>query len=352
MTGAAGAVASIFTYTDDSHEVDWEVLTKEGTRSFHATNQPGSDVGATRNVSLPDGPGGRGDLGEWNEWRLDWTSGVTEMYFNGVMVDEKVVNVPAVPGAVLVNMWSDGGSWSGVMADGGEAFLDVKAVEMYYNSTSSSAGKGGGCRVICPAAGTGTGSSTGAGAANTTATPDAATSTASTAAPTSSSISASTSALSSSSPSTTPPASNSNLGSLSACGPSNSSAVCGTGLCCSHANYCGTGPDYCGGGCQDKYGVCYDHDGDGNGKRDGVEVGFGQANGNWNGNGNRKRDVKKKRDWEWIPSTAVPGQNGYWEWVDGGTGVFSGGAGGKGRGGKGMRGVLGVAVVAVVVVMV
>ncbi|MCJ1271945.1 hypothetical protein MMC22_011850 [Lobaria immixta] len=43
--------------------------------------------------------------------------------------------------------------------------------------------------------------------------------------------------------------------SIDTCG-SNGGLTCQTGLCCSHAGYCGTSQDYCGNGCQSKFGTC------------------------------------------------------------------------------------------------
>jgi hypothetical protein len=40
------------------------------------------------------------------------------------------------------------------------------------------------------------------------------------------------------------------------CGPTNGNAVCPSGLCCSQWGYCDTGVDFCGAGCQPKFGTC------------------------------------------------------------------------------------------------
>ncbi|KAL8943039.1 MAG: hypothetical protein Q9216_001327 [Gyalolechia sp. 2 TL-2023] len=49
--------------------------------------------------------------------------------------------------------------------------------------------------------------------------------------------------------------SSANGGSVNTCG-SNGGLKCASGLCCSHAGYCGTGNDYCGNGCQSAFGKC------------------------------------------------------------------------------------------------
>ena len=221
VTGASGAVASIFTYLDSNNEVDWEVLTQDpGSDMFHATNQPGSTPGATSNVSV-SGSGGGGSLASFNEWRLDWVPGSTHMVFNGQCLNTNKINVPDTPMSFLINMWSDGGPWSGTMADGESAYLDLESVELYYNTTSTA---GTACKNICSA----DNPSPGSGSSSPPA-PQ---------------------------PSTAPSSSAGGGGSLSACGSNNASSPCADGLCCSAHGFCGSTPAYCGSGCQVAFGRC------------------------------------------------------------------------------------------------
>jgi Glycosyl hydrolases family 16/Chitin recognition protein len=282
VSGASGACASIFTYLDDTNEVDWEFLTKEGNRTFHATNQPGADKGATTPVTVP------ASMGDWNDWQLDWIPGQTQMLFNGQVVNTKTVNVPTTAMPFLINMWSDGGEWSGEMSEGQAAYLDLLSVEMFYNTSAG----GAVCSNICSAPGP-SGTATATLAPTTTAatgTPTTmVTSTHAVSSPAASSYSTHTSAAASSAPASAPassygthtnththtypaqssPAASASAsvypgilnggvagGSIDMCGANNNSASCATGLCCSQRGYCGTSSYYCGTGCQSQFGAC------------------------------------------------------------------------------------------------
>ncbi|KAI2626932.1 glycoside hydrolase family 16 protein [Hypomontagnella submonticulosa] len=138
--GSAGAVAAMFTYrggaTDaDVQEADMEILTKEPANAVHYTNQP-SQVGgearpnATVEVGVP---------GSWSDWRVhryDWTPGSSDWYVDGEKVASIQFQAPRDPATLIFNTWSDGGSWSGVMASGNSATMQVQWIELIYNNTA------------------------------------------------------------------------------------------------------------------------------------------------------------------------------------------------------------------------
>lgn len=70
---------------------------------------------------------------------------------NGELAASTRVNVPADESMVVVNMWSDGGFWSGNMSVGAEAELQIQWIEMVFNmhdaDVSSLRGKGVVCSV-------------------------------------------------------------------------------------------------------------------------------------------------------------------------------------------------------------
>ncbi|KAI1772317.1 glycoside hydrolase family 16 protein [Hypoxylon cercidicola] len=136
--GAPGAVTAMFTYrggaTDDAvQEADLEVLTRDGTNQAHYTNQPSSANGtarplATNKVTIPT----------WSAWRIhrfDWAPDVSTWYVDGRPVNNNTYQVPRDPATLLFNVWSDGGRWSGPMASGQSAFMDVQWIEILYNNT-------------------------------------------------------------------------------------------------------------------------------------------------------------------------------------------------------------------------
>ncbi|KAK3179811.1 hypothetical protein K4F52_008807 [Lecanicillium sp. MT-2017a] len=138
--GSAGACTSVFTYLGaeqlkDVQEADIEMLTRETDRVIHYTNQPsyledGSTVdGASYAVTLPNGK-------RWSDWtthRLDWTPGRTTYGIDGIETHTQTFQAPRDPSKILLNAWSDGGVWTGTMAQGGEAYQNVQWVEILYN---------------------------------------------------------------------------------------------------------------------------------------------------------------------------------------------------------------------------
>ncbi|KAF3068491.1 hypothetical protein GL218_08388 [Daldinia childiae] len=138
--GAAGGVTAMFTYRDaaneaDVQEADVEMLTSDATNQVHYTNQPGTVDGvarpnATHQVAIP---------GAWTSWRThryDWTPGTSTWYVDGKLVNTNQFQAPVDPATILFNAWSDGSSWSGTMASGQSAQLQIQWIEIIYNNTA------------------------------------------------------------------------------------------------------------------------------------------------------------------------------------------------------------------------
>ncbi|AEO55749.1 glycoside hydrolase family 16 protein [Thermothelomyces thermophilus ATCC 42464] len=160
--GARGAVTAMFTYRDpppgqgqgpdddyvaQTQEADLEILTREDeppTRVQY-TNQPSWDEAgdipeATRNVTLPRGR----RWTDWVDYRMDWTPGSSTWYVDGQPAARITFQAPRDPLQVIFNAWSDGGTWSGRMPVGAEAFLQIKWIEIVYNTTDKHPGSSGG----------------------------------------------------------------------------------------------------------------------------------------------------------------------------------------------------------------
>lgn len=141
-TGAPGAVTAIFTYLGagdlaNVQEADLEVRTMDPDNTIQYTNQPSeTDDGVTKsqatvNATLPYGL-------KWTDWavhRLDWTPMQDTWYVDGQPVATIAYQVPRDPTAVLFNIWSNGGNWSGNMSVNGTAYMNIQWVEMVFNST-------------------------------------------------------------------------------------------------------------------------------------------------------------------------------------------------------------------------
>jgi beta-glucanase (GH16 family) len=167
----------LFTYrhTDDNpysvQESDIEILTRDPRNAVQYTNQPSTDKNgddvpqATVNATNPDGR----DWTKWNVYRVDWMPKMTSWYVNGKSVANISFQTPKDPAGLIVNLWSDGGVWTGNMSVFDEAYLQIQWIEIAYNTSGAYSGpnnkRGGdgfgsegllvkrkgspGCKVVC-----------------------------------------------------------------------------------------------------------------------------------------------------------------------------------------------------------
>lgn len=172
--GDPGGCMGMFTYREESpagssglnhiQEVDLEVLTKYPRDHVQCTNQPAlddkSDIieAATRNVTLPDSLG-------WDDWavyRLDWTPQQSTWYVNGHQIANISFQTPRDPTSIHINAWSNGDKWTGEMANGTQAHLQIQWWEVLYNVTTNhdavmpkkgskkrDGDSGGSCNAVC-----------------------------------------------------------------------------------------------------------------------------------------------------------------------------------------------------------
>ncbi|KAM0806844.1 putative Concanavalin A-like lectin/glucanase [Seiridium cardinale] len=155
--GAGGAVTAMFTYrgadgANNVQEADLEVRTSDPNNVIQYTNQPSNHnvTGSTQNVTLP----ARLRWSDWQYHRVDWTPGSSTWFVNGLLVSRITSQAPRDPSRILFNAWSDGGSWSGNMPIGSEAYLQIQWIDMVYNNTDTSIGlnknaRNGRCGSVC-----------------------------------------------------------------------------------------------------------------------------------------------------------------------------------------------------------
>lgn len=140
---APGAVLGFFTFESNTQESDIEILTSDPTTNIRFSNQPDFDEktgntvpGASSDVLLPNG----GVWTDWHDYRLDWYDGVSRWYIDGEFVLEKTLNVPTEPSGLILNLWSDGGEWSGNMSVGAEVVAGFEWIEVAFNISGSANG--------------------------------------------------------------------------------------------------------------------------------------------------------------------------------------------------------------------
>ncbi|TEA11196.1 Beta-glucanase [Colletotrichum sidae] len=142
--GDAGACTALFTYREaekyeNVQEADIEILTKDPDDKIQYTNQPSFDSSgntidkSTENGTMPSSVSWR----QWAVHRLDWDSKQSTWLVDGQKTSSIEFQVPRDPSRVMINSWSDGGSWSGLMNVGGSAVLQVQWIEMVFNTTDS-----------------------------------------------------------------------------------------------------------------------------------------------------------------------------------------------------------------------
>ncbi|RDL38713.1 Concanavalin A-like lectin [Venustampulla echinocandica] len=149
VVGSPGACAGMFTYLagdtpQDVQEADIEILTEGPRNAVQYTNQPSVDTkGAVVPQATVNGtnPGGK-DWTHWNVYRVDWMPGTTTWYVNGAKVANIDFQTPKDPAGLMVNMWSDGGSWTGNMSLHDQAYLQIQWIELAYNTSGPYTGSG------------------------------------------------------------------------------------------------------------------------------------------------------------------------------------------------------------------
>ncbi|KAE8378133.1 concanavalin A-like lectin/glucanase domain-containing protein [Aspergillus bertholletiae] len=132
-----GACVGLFTYRSKTCESDIEILTSDPPNVIHYSNQPDYDPvldtvisGASSmvNLSVP-----------WTAWtthRLDWFPDISRWYAGEALRVVKTYGVPQEPSTLVLNLWSDGGNWTGNLRAGESVFLGVEWIEMAFNISS------------------------------------------------------------------------------------------------------------------------------------------------------------------------------------------------------------------------
>lgn len=84
--------------------------------------------------------------------RFDWSSKELRFYQGSGLLHKHSVNIPTVAGSANINIWSDGGEWSGIPSTS-DVIMSVRSVVIYHNTTASEAGRDTAFNRRCWAAG-------------------------------------------------------------------------------------------------------------------------------------------------------------------------------------------------------
>ncbi|ORY15546.1 concanavalin A-like lectin/glucanase domain-containing protein [Clohesyomyces aquaticus] len=144
VKGSKGAVAGFFTFFDDTNESDIEILTDDPTHKIRYTNQPAVDKKGNEVQSASVAPDNLAPWDEWQTHRIDWLDKNSYWFLNDKQVAANTYSVPRKPSGVVINMWSDGGEWSGNMSVGDSAEFQIQWIELAFNTSGPVGGPGGG----------------------------------------------------------------------------------------------------------------------------------------------------------------------------------------------------------------
>jgi len=132
----SGACVGIFTYNPQC-ESDIEILTSDPSYRVRYANQPDYDPvtdkmipGASTVADLPI---------PWTTWsthRLDWLPEISRWWADGKPQEAKTYRVPNMQSRLVINLWSDGGGWTGDMKIGDSVYLGIEYIELAYNRSS------------------------------------------------------------------------------------------------------------------------------------------------------------------------------------------------------------------------
>jgi beta-glucanase (GH16 family) len=131
------STVSCSTTSSNVQEADIEILTDGPRNKIQLTNQPSESPSgdtltkATLNATLP----GEVDWTVWNEYRYDWLPGMSTWYVNGAQVGSISFQAPKDPSGIIINMWSNGGSWTGNMSVDGASYLQIQWIQLVYNTS-------------------------------------------------------------------------------------------------------------------------------------------------------------------------------------------------------------------------
>ncbi|KAL8713678.1 MAG: hypothetical protein Q9220_002204 [cf. Caloplaca sp. 1 TL-2023] len=138
-TGQSGTCGAFFWYHNDSAEIDFEFLSKLYTDPNHSDlllvihADPSVD---TSKLFHPWTVPFRPDFG-YHEYRFDWTPDSVTYYADGQFLYRFTDGVPAAPGKLFLNHWSNGDPGWSAGPPAQDAHLEFSYIKAYFNTTAS-----------------------------------------------------------------------------------------------------------------------------------------------------------------------------------------------------------------------
>lgn len=133
VSKSPGSVAGFFFYANDTQEIDIEIQSKMNNQTVHLGNQPTQST----DIYLPNS----GQVTEMHDYRFDWLKNETKFYLDSVPAGGFSKDTPVTNGTISLNMWGNGGTFSGPATPTTDNIMSISKIALYFNSSSSAANK-------------------------------------------------------------------------------------------------------------------------------------------------------------------------------------------------------------------
>ncbi|KAI4257007.1 MAG: hypothetical protein LQ352_001835 [Teloschistes flavicans] len=136
-TSVSGTCGSMFWRKDDTHEIDFELLSSQDSASsstnrinlvLHSTGPSGFETPSVP-FHLSDG---------FHEYRFDWSPGRVSYYVDGEHMKDLTEGVPDIPGPLVFNHWSNGDEHWTYGPPTKDAYMTIGYVKTYFNTSQAS----------------------------------------------------------------------------------------------------------------------------------------------------------------------------------------------------------------------
>ncbi|GAA5836088.1 hypothetical protein JCM11251_007366 [Rhodosporidiobolus azoricus] len=134
-----GVCHGFFTYTDENHEIDIELLTSYYSKGYRYSVKKGLQL---TNQPLEPGTGSTNSVWEYtfdptdayHEYTIGWSASASKFYVDGNLVETFTTNVPRVAAQFIWNSWSSGDpNWSAGPPKK-DAYLSIRRVHLEYST--------------------------------------------------------------------------------------------------------------------------------------------------------------------------------------------------------------------------
>ncbi|KAI9281464.1 concanavalin A-like lectin/glucanase domain-containing protein, partial [Sporodiniella umbellata] len=140
LTKVKGAVAGMFVYHPEG-EIDIEVVSALSKPQAYFAVHPGiTDHGRASSLTHGNWDYDFDPTEDYHEYRYDWFPGTVLFYIDGIERYKMTTNILNKPGRLMFNHWTDGNANFSQGPVKEDAFLHIKNMTFFFNSTETQLG--------------------------------------------------------------------------------------------------------------------------------------------------------------------------------------------------------------------